>query len=144
MNNQSCKSFECDRISSLTVSKNSAYTLMCGSINIFLNKSRTHYKLKKELIIFKYIFLLVFTCSCCDVSIFPSLKYWVRLMSPSFRSDQCVDAHSCIIVSMSSIIVRELSKRVRDPFHEYDCNQNKDFVTSTAMIEAQNQVTRKA
>lgn len=41
MNSQSCRSFEWDKINSLTLSKKRAYTLVWLSMNIFRNKSKT-------------------------------------------------------------------------------------------------------
>lgn len=99
MNSQSYRSFECRMMSSLTVSRNSAYTLVWLSMNIFRNKSST-------------------ACNWSGVRYLPSDKYCVRLVRPSLRSAQCVDEQKWMMVSMSSINGR--SSLLRDPFHEPD------------------------
>lgn len=102
MNSQSCRSFEWDNINSLTVSRKSVYTLIWGSKNILRNRSNTR-------------------CNCSAVNIFPSERYWVKLIKPSLRSDQWVDAQNWMIVSMSSMIGLVLSKRDREPLHDNVC-----------------------
>lgn len=104
MNSQSCKSLACKMISSLTVSKNKAYTLVCVSMNIFRNKSST-------------------ACNWSGVKSLPSDRYCVKLVRPSLRSAQCVDEQKWMIVSMSSISGR--SSLLREPFHEPDCIRKK-------------------
>lgn len=102
MNNQSYKSFECKMISSLTVSKKRAYTLVWLSMNILRNRSKMF-------------------CSWSGDKRLPSDKYWVKLVRPSLRSAQCVDEQNWMIVSMSSINGR--SNLLREPFHEPDCEE---------------------
>lgn len=102
MNSQSWRSFECERMSSLTVSRNSEYTLVCVSINILRNRSRTCWR-------------------WLGVSDLPSLRYCVRLVRPSLRSAQCVDEQYKMIESIFSMGARKLSSLLRDPFQEPDC-----------------------
>lgn len=64
------------------------------------------------------------TCNCSGVNMFPSDKYVVRLVRPSFRSPQCVDEQYRIMVSMSSIN-RWLSSLFLDPFHDPDWTEKK-------------------
>lgn len=69
------------------------------------------------------------TCNCSGVNMFPSDKYVVRLVRPSFRSPQCVDEQYRIMVSMSSIN-RWLSSLFLDPFHDPDWTEKKKKKTN--------------